>query len=120
MSRPVGNEPGRAALSAKTPYTMPAPVTAPRNKFRPLDALEKPIEWLIRICGWSSILGIIAIFVFIFWQAAPMIPKLNWVEFFTSSRWIPNPAPGNPATYGALGMIIGTFAVTGISLLLAV
>jgi len=85
-----------------------------------LDWLEKPIEWLIRICGWSSIVGIIAIFVFIFWEAMPMIPKLDWWTFFTSSRWIPNPAPGNPASYGALGLIVGTFAVTGISLLIAV
>ena len=60
-----------------------------RQIFRVFDLLEKPIEWLIRICGWSSILGIIAIFVFILKEAAPMIPKLDWHLFFTSTRWIP-------------------------------
>jgi ABC-type phosphate transport system permease subunit len=99
---------------------MPAPVPVARRKFSFFDAIEKPFEWLIRICGWSSIIGIIAIFVFIFKEAAPMIPKLDWWTFFTSSRWIPNPGTGNEASYGALGLIVGTLSVTGISLLIAV
>ena len=91
-----------------------------RQKFRILDALEKPIEWLIRICGWSSILGIVAIFAFILKEAAPMIPKLDWIEFFTSTRWIPAPGAGNEESFGALAMIVGTFSVTAIALIIAV
>ena len=78
------------------------------------------MELLIRICGWSSIIGIATIFVFIFKEAGPMVPRLDWVEFFTSSRWIPNPAPGNPASYGALALIVGTFGTTFIALIIAV
>ncbi len=91
-----------------------------RRKFSFLDATEKPTEWIIRICGWSSIIGIAAIFLFILREAAPMVPELNWVQFFTSSRWIPNPAPGNPATFGALALIVGTFITTFIALVIAV
>ncbi|HUR47649.1 MAG TPA: phosphate ABC transporter permease subunit PstC [Candidatus Saccharimonadales bacterium] len=91
-----------------------------RKFFHAFDRLEKPIEWLIRICGWSSIIGIIAIFVFILKEAAPMIPKLDWHTFFTSTRWIPNPAPGNPPSFGALALLIGTFTTTFISLIIAV
>jgi ABC-type phosphate transport system permease subunit len=120
MSRPVGNHPGGAVSSSKAPHTMPETAPVTRRKFSFLDAIEKPFEWLIRICGWSSIIGIIAIFLFIFKEAWPMIPKLDWWTFFTSSRWIPNPAPGNPASFGALGLIVGTLSVTGISLLIAV
>ena len=120
MSRPVELDAVGTALSGKSPHTVSAPTPVSARKSGVLDWLEKPIEWLIRICGWSSIIGIVAIFVFIFWEAAPMIPHLDWWNFFTSSRWIPNPAPGNPASYGALGLIVGTFAVTGISLLIAV
>jgi phosphate transport system permease protein len=87
---------------------------------RIFDFLEKPIEWLIRICGWSSIIGIIAIFLFIFKEAAPMIPKVDWVHFFTSPRWIPNPAGDNQASYGALALLVGTFTTTFISLIIAV
>src|SRR5207249_9030905 len=91
-----------------------------RRKFRVLDTLEKPIELLIRICGWSSIVGIVAIFLFIFKEAAPMVPKLDWIHFFTSPRWIPNPAPGNPPSFGALALMVGTFTTTFIGLLIAV
>src|SRR5712691_6905675 len=100
---------------------MSDPVTAnTRKKFKLLDALEKPIEWLIRLCGWSSIVGIVAIFLFIFKEAAPMVPKLDWVHFFTSSRWIPNPAGDNPPSFGALALIVGTLSTTLICLVIAV
>jgi phosphate transport system permease protein len=90
------------------------------KKLRLFDAFEKPMEWFIRLCGWSSIIGIIAIFLFIFKEALPMIPKLDWGHFFTSPRWIPNPAPGNPASFGALALLVGTFTTTFIALILAV
>src|SRR5437667_1297289 len=100
---------------------MSDPVNAnTRKKFRLLDALEKPIEWLIRLCGWSSIIGIAAIFLFIFKEAAPMVPKLDWWHFFTSPRWIPNPGAGNDASFGALALLVGTFTTTFIALIIAV
>jgi phosphate transport system permease protein len=85
-----------------------------------LDRLERPIEWLIRVCGWSSILVVASIFYFIFQEAAPMVPKLDWVQFFTSHRWIPNPAPGNEASFGALALIVGTFSTTLLALVFAI
>jgi phosphate transport system permease protein len=91
-----------------------------RRKFSFFDATEKPTEWIIRVCGWSSIIGIAAIFLFILREAAPMVPELDWIQFFTSSRWIPNPAPGNPASFGALALIVGTFITTFIALVIAV
>lgn len=111
--------PGPLAAERTTPLPGPAPARA-RKKFRVLDALEKPIEFIIRVCGWSSIIGIAAIFIFIFKEAAPMVPKLDWVQFFTSPRWIPNPAPGNEASFGALALLVGTFSVTFIGLIFAV
>jgi ABC-type phosphate transport system permease subunit len=98
----------------------PATTKPKRQRFALHKAVEKLIEALIRLCGWSSIIAIFAIFLFIFREAAPMVPKLNWVEFFTSSRWIPNPAEGNPPVFGAFALIVGTFSVTFISLILAV
>ena len=91
-----------------------------RKKFRFLDLLEKPIEVLIRLCGWSSIIGIAAIFLFIFKEAAPLVPQFDWLHFFTSPRWIPNPAPGNPPSFGALALLAGTFTTTFIALIIAV
>ena len=99
---------------------LPPSPTRSRKKFLVLDALEKPIEFIIRLCGWSSIVGIVAIFIFIAKEAAPMVPKLDWVQFFTSPRWIPNPAPGNEPSFGALALLVGTFTTTFLGLIIAV
>ena len=100
---------------------MPKPNSSkPRRRFNLLDALEVPTEWLIRFCGWSGIIAVAAIFLFIFKEAAPMVPKLDWIQFFTSSRWIPEPGGDNPASFGALALITGTVATTFLALLFAV
>jgi phosphate transport system permease protein len=94
--------------------------TKSRRRFSLLDTLERPTEWLIYLCGWSGILAVVAIFVFIFKEAAPMVPKLDWLAFFTSSRWIPAPGGGNPPSFGALALIAGTVTTTVIALVMAV
>ena len=99
---------------------MSGPSNRSRRKFNVFDAAERPTEWLIRLCGWSSIIAVIAIFLFIFKEAAPMVPSLDWVQFFTSSRWIPAPGAGNPPSFGALALIVGTFSTTFIALIIAV
>jgi ABC-type phosphate transport system permease subunit len=118
---PAAINPVPRSLIAERTTRVPEPAPAQRRRsFRFLDALEKPIELIIRLCGWSSIIGIVAIFAFIFKEAAPMVPKLDWVHFFTSPRWIPFPGAGNEASFGALALIVGTFGVTFIALLVAV
>src|SRR5687768_16764867 len=89
VGRGVPAEPSDTTAGDRAPQQ---PATAPRKRFQFLDAFEKPIEWLVRFSGWSSIIGVVAIFLFIFREAAPMVPKLDWIHFFTSPRWIPNPA----------------------------
>jgi phosphate transport system permease protein len=45
---------------------------------RAVDGAEPAIEWIIRLCGWSAILFVLAIFFFVFATAAPMLfGKLN-------------------------------------------
>src|ERR1043166_225492 len=116
--------PSSSTVAEKTVLAPMRKLRRSRNLFRSFVALtdlfEKPIEWVIRICGWSSIIGILAIFVFIFKEAAPLVPKLDWIHFFTSTRWIPAPATGNATSFGALALLVGTFSVTFIALILAV
>lgn len=100
---------------------MPNPASPPPpRRFNLLDAIEKPTEWLIHLCGWSGILAVTAIFLFIFKEAAPMMAELDWAHFFTSSRWIPAPGGDNPASFGALALIVGTLTTTAIALVFAV
>lgn len=85
------------------------------------DKIEKPIELLIRACGWSSIVLVAAIFFFVFWYAAPLLPKIDWFGqdgFFTSTNWHAKEREG--ATYGVLAMIAGNFAVAAVAMIIAI
>lgn len=79
--------------------------------------VEPVIEMVIRLSGWSAILFVFGIFFFVFREAAPIVTELDFVEFFTSSRWYP--ASDNPS-YGILGLLVGTISVTVLSTFLAV
>jgi phosphate transport system permease protein len=84
-----------------------------------LDRSEPLVEWTIRLCGWSAILFVFAIFFFIFREGAPMLfGKLNLVEFLTSSAWRPD-SEIRPQ-YGALALLVGTVSVTSLAMLIAV
>ena len=86
---------------------------------RLVDRAEPLIRTVITLSGWSAIIFVAAIFFFIFKEAAPILPKVNWGEFFLTTNWIPNPAEGNEPKYGALGLIYGTFAITVLSMVMA-
>jgi phosphate transport system permease protein len=82
------------------------------------DRVEPLIEWAIRLCGWSAILFVFLIFLFIFVEAAPVFGKLDWIEFFTSTEWQPD-SEVQPH-FGILALQVGTLSVTGLAMLLAV
>ncbi len=84
-----------------------------------LDRSEPAVEWVIRLCGWSAILLVFGIFFFVFREAMPMLGgKLNFAEFFTSPEWRPTAEP--EPHYGILALLLGSLAVTGLSMLMAV
>jgi phosphate transport system permease protein len=85
---------------------------------RALDAGEPVIEWLIRICGWSAIFFVLAIFVFVFVEGAPVLGHLNLNEFFTSPNW--RPTSQVQEQFGILALLIGTLSVTAVAMLIAV
>ncbi|MFV2067381.1 MAG: phosphate ABC transporter permease subunit PstC, partial [Pirellulales bacterium] len=83
------------------------------------DRCEPLIEGLIRLCGWSAILFVLAIFFFVFREAAPMLfGRLNLVEFFTSPAWRPDSTI--KPEYGILALLVGTLSVTLLAMALAV
>ena len=49
-----------------------------------------------------------------------MLPKLDWIYFFASPRWIPNPGAGNEPSFGALALLVGTLSTTFLCLIIAV
>jgi phosphate transport system permease protein len=83
-----------------------------------LNAGEPLIEFLIRACGWSAILFVLAIFLFVFVEAAPGLANLNFKEFLTSPNWRPTSLVREQ--YGILALLAGTLSVTLLAMLLAV
>ena len=73
---------------------------------------------MIRLCGISAVIFIFAILYFVFREAAPMLRRLDFVEFFGSAAWYPDSVANK--RYGALALIAGTGAVTVTAMVLAV
>jgi phosphate transport system permease protein len=84
-----------------------------------VDWAEPAIEWTIRLCGWSAILFVFAIFFFVFREGSSMLfGGLDLKEFFTSPNWRPDSVVR--PQYGILALIAGTVAVTLLAMLIAV
>lgn len=80
---------------------------------------QSVIEWIIRICGWSAIFFVLAIFIFIFKEAAPLLfSGFDFVEFFTSPNW--RPTSEVRPQYGILALLAGSLSLVVIAMLVAV
>src|SRR3954469_5915833 len=106
--------------TARTPLAGASRSHVRRMWGRVMDQFEPVVEILIRICGWSAIFFVLAIFVFVFIQAAPVLDHLSLKEFFTSSEWVPTPSEGEPAHFGIFILLIGTLSVSIVAMLIAV
>ncbi len=81
--------------------------------------LDKVVQVFVFVGGISAIVFIFGIFVFITREGMGFIAgRFDFVEFFTSPRWMPT-SSSNP-TYGALALILGTASVTGLAMVVAV
>ena len=87
-----------------------------------LDRSEPVVEWVIRLCGWSAILFVTAIFFFVFREGAPVLfghsGEFSLVEFLTSPNW--RPESDVRPQYGILALMAGTASVTLLAMVLAV
>src|SRR5205809_1220051 len=89
-----------------------------RGVARVLDRGEPVIELIIRLCGWSAIIFVVAIFLFVLKEALPVIATLNWKEFLTSPNWRPTSMVREQ--YGILALMAGTLSVTLLAMMIAV
>ncbi|HEY7446267.1 MAG TPA: phosphate ABC transporter permease subunit PstC [Vicinamibacterales bacterium] len=87
---------------------------------RLLSLISEPlIEGAIRICGWSAIFFVFAIFFFVIREAVPvLVAQLDLTEFFTSVNWRPD-SRIRPQ-FGILALLVGTASVTILAMALSV
>ena len=90
-----------------------------RNRLR-LSTLTEPIvEGTIKICGWSAIVLVFAIFFFVLREGAPVLfGMLDIKEFFTSVNWRPD-STIRPQ-FGILALLAGTASVTALAMIISV
>lgn len=81
---------------------------------------EKAIELLIRSSGVSAIVFVLAIFYFVFKEAAPILGSESFKlgQFLFSTEWYPTSASN--VRYGTLALTVGTFSVTILAMVMAV
>ncbi len=81
---------------------------------------EKLLTGLIYVCGFSAILFVLGIFLFVFKEAAPVLfqEKFSLGQFLFSEQWYPTSEVNK--RYGVLAMIVGTFSVTALAMVMAV
>jgi len=117
-----GHEPtGRPGDDAGGEGSVPRRSAVPRPR-RPLPAVvaERVLEAAIRLSGLSAIFFVLAIFFFIFREAAPVLFSRDFrlSEFLFSTQWYPTSASN--VRYGTLALTLGTLSVTGVAIVLAV
>jgi len=81
---------------------------------------ERVIEALIKLSGVSAVIFVVAIFFFIFREAAPVLWSKDFhiVEFLFSTEWYPTSVSN--VRYGTLALTVGTLSVTAVAIVLAV
>lgn len=95
---------------------------AVREAVRPAWAVlgERALTALIYLCGFSAIIFVLGIFVFVFKEAFPVLTHKGFslAQFLFSDQWYPTSEVNK--RYGVLAMIAGTFSVTAMAMVIAV
>ena len=75
---------------------------------------------MIRIAGVSAIIFVLAIFLFVFREAAPLLfsPQFDVFQFLFSTQWYPTSAVN--VRYGTMALTVGSISVTALAMVLAV
>jgi phosphate transport system permease protein len=83
-------------------------------------AAERLLEAVIRLSGVSAVLFVLAIFFFIFREAAPVLfsEDFDLLEFLFSTQWYPTSDVN--VRYGTLALTLGTLSVTAVAIAIAV
>jgi phosphate transport system permease protein len=101
--------------------SLPPAVARPRpTRSRWSLAGERLLETVIRASGVSAIFFVVAIFFFIFREAAPVLwdKGFSIFEFLFSTEWYPTSVSN--VRYGTLALTVGTLSVTAVAIALAV
>jgi phosphate transport system permease protein len=83
-------------------------------------AVEKLLELIIRLCGISAIIFVLAIFFFVFREAVPIFfsDHFSLAKFLFSAQWYPTSEVN--VRYGTFALTFGSISVTLLAMIIAV
>lgn len=85
------------------------------DRGEPVDKAERIYPLLLMICALTSILVVVLVGLFVIIQGYPVLAKTGFLTFVFGSSWQPT-----SGVFGILPMVVGTVAVTLISLMIGV
>jgi phosphate transport system permease protein len=106
--------------------TAPIPTADRHGTLRPrrsaLSLLgEKWINGWIFVCGMTSILFVVLIFVFVMREAFPLLREYPMAQFFLGKEWVPSPPTiDERPEFGLVPLLTGSLLVTFGAIVLAV
>jgi len=105
-------------MASETSPTPAGPARPVRSRWAVLG--ERLLEFLIRLSGVSAIVFVLAIFFFVFREAAPILfaERFSLSQFLFDTAWYPTSASN--VRYGTLALTVGSFSVTALAMLFAV
>jgi phosphate ABC transporter, permease protein PstC len=80
---------------------------------------ERVITGWIYLCGFLSIILVVLIFLFVFKEALPLLREYPFASFFLGTKWIPEPARGDPR-FGLVPLLASSLLVTLGAIVIAV
>ena len=78
---------------------------------------ERVMKYVFLAAACTAILAVLLICIFLFGSGIPAIHKIGWLEFLGGRDWSPT---DDPASFGILPMILGSFCVTGRAIIVGV
>jgi len=112
---------GTRVESAPTKVAHPGPSTTAKESLtsrrrRRNRLWEVGVSRLLLICALVSIFTTLGIVIMLVWQTVGFFREVSFLEFFTGTKWTPM---FEPANFGVLPLVAGTFLTAAIAILVA-
>lgn len=119
---PGGKTTGSEAAAPSALPTAPGDLMGAKGKRRASAAWgERAITLVIRLCGMTSVLLVVLIFLFVFREALPLLKTYPAAKFFMGKEWNPvSPDDIIPPDFGLLPLLLSSLLVTLGAIVLAV
>ena len=103
--------------NGKVPGHRPKGHVLDKSAFQLRSIVDRSLRFILLFFALTSIIVLFFIIYFLFKEAFPLITEIKMWDILSGDKWMPT---YEPATYGALPLIVGTLLVTLGSMVIAI